>query len=113
MAMGNEQQTAFNAHQDGMKMRLRSHFVPKTRRFVSQIQSGTVEVKTMGKHIFVTKGLFGMVTVESNQQVATVVRPDIAAKDGVIHVIDGFLGTDHSHFYAEGNETSGIGRAGN
>ncbi len=48
-----------------------------------------MQVKTLGGSVIVTKGLFGMISINAtNGQVSNIIRPDIAASNGVIHVVD-------------------------
>ena len=71
----------------GLTAVLLRHVVPsKIRSF--DIPNGSTEVETVGgEKITVTK-LGGIVTIESSSGKARVVRTDITAENGIIHVVD-------------------------
>ena len=77
-------------NKDKLQKVLLRHVVPK-KIMAKDIQKGSTELETAGKDtitVTLNKGEMPMVTITSSEGSATVLRTDVVAKNGVIHIVD-------------------------
>lgn len=77
-------------NKDKLQKVLLRHVVPK-KIFASEIPVGSTQLETAGKDtitVTLNKGEMPMVTITSSEGSATVLRTDLDARNGVVHIVD-------------------------